>query len=268
MGQLELRLSGLWIYPCKSLAGMRVAKAEVVDRGLAHDRRFMLVRPSGVFVTQRELPPMALFGCEIEAGNLTVRAPDGASFTLPLGGLGGPVRSVRVWEDTLDAEDQGDEAAGFFSTRLGAELRLVRMPDDARRAADPDHARTGDLVSFADGFPFLLVTDGSLAAFAARFGAPPDVRRFRPNLVVSGAAPFAEDDWRALRIGGIVFHVKKPCSRCQIVNVDPDRGEAEKSALAVLSEFRRHGSSVLFGQNLVHDGSGVIEEGADVELLG
>lgn len=266
--QSRLRISQLWIYPVKSLAGLRVPVAEVVDRGLAHDRRFMLVRPSGVFVTQRELPRMALLRTSIEGPQLTVRGPDGVAFAIPLEGLRGPTLGVRVWEDSLDAEDQGDEASRFFTERLGLELRLVRMPDDVRRAADPEHARAGDLVSFADGFPFLLVSEASLAAFADRFGAPPDARRFRPNLVVSGASAFAEDGWSALRIGPVTFHVEKPCSRCQIVNVDPDRGEANKSALAILSELRREGSSVLFGQNLVHDGRGSIREGEDVELLG
>jgi hypothetical protein len=265
---MKLRVSELWIHPVKSLAGLRVREAEVVARGLAHDRRFMLVRPSGVFASQRELPLMALFGTSLDGHRLTVRGPDDATLELPLEGLGGTTRTVRVWEDTLDAEDQGDGAARFFSKRLAAELRLVRMPDDARRPADPEHARPGDLVSFADGFPFLLVTEASLAAFATRFGAPPDVRRFRPNLVVSGAAPFAEDAWSAFRVGPVTFHVQKPCARCQIVNVDPDTGVPHKSALATLAELRRVGSSVMFGQNLVHDGAGVIREGDAVELIG
>ncbi|HJL19101.1 MAG TPA: MOSC N-terminal beta barrel domain-containing protein [Sandaracinaceae bacterium LLY-WYZ-13_1] len=259
-----LRLSELWIHPVKSLAGVRVPEAVVEDRGLRHDRRFMWVDPDGRFTTQRELPAMARLQPAIEGGRLLVRA-DGATLEVALDVDGAP-RTVEVWGDRVDAVDAGDEAAAFFRRHLGAGGRLVRMPDAARRAADPGHARPGDLVSFADGFPFLLVTDGSLAALNERLERPVDVRRFRPNLVVSGAAPFAEDAWSELRVGPVTFFPRKACSRCRIVDVDPDRGEPGRAVLAALARFRKSGSRVLFGQNLVHDGRGVLREGDPVEV--
>lgn len=258
-----MRLTQIWIHPVKSLAGFRVPEATVEDRGLRHDRRFMVVDPEGRFLTQRELPSMARLRAELDDGALWLVGPEGQSLEVPLDG-GADEREVVVWGDRVASVDLGEAAADFLRAQLGVEARLVRMPAATRRPVDPAYARPGDLVSFADGFPFLLVNEASLAALNERLAEPVDVRRFRPNLVVDGAPPFAEDDFGELAIGPVVFHARKGCGRCQIVNVDPDRGTRGKEPLATLSTFRRRGSQVVFGQNLVHDGVGVLREGDPV----
>lgn len=261
------RLAELWIYPVKSMAGVRVARAAVEARGLAGDRRFMVVDPAGRFLTQRELPPMARLRARLHGEWLHLEGPDGCGSRVPRV-PSGPTREVVVWDHRCAAVDAGDEVAAWLERSLGRPARLVYMPDDVRRPADLQHARQGDLVSFADGFPFLLATDASLAAVNAALPAPVDLRRFRPNLVLHGVeAPFAEDGWAELRIGELRFYPRKPCSRCPIVDVDPDAGERAPGVLSALSTLRRRGNRVDFGQNLVHEGEGVLEEGAPVEVV-
>lgn len=261
-----LRLAELWIHPVKSLAGRRVPEAVVEDRGLRHDRRFMVVDPDGRFLTQRTLPAMATLTAAVEGDLLILDGPAGAPLPLPLEG-GEVARAVTVWGDRVEALDMGDDAAAWLRDRLGVDARLVRMPQGTRRSSErARHA--GDVVSFADAFPFLLLTEASIEALNARLDVPVDARRFRPNLVVAGATPFAEDGWTTLSIGSVTFHVSKPCARCQIVNVDPDRGVATKEPLATLASFRKEGSNVMFGQNLVHDGEGTIRVGDRVDARG
>jgi uncharacterized protein YcbX len=262
---MALTLREIWIYPVKSLAGVRVRRARVEDRGLEDDRRFMIVDAKGRFLTQRQHPRMASMRATIEADALVLHAASDAPLrVLP---TEGDEREVIVWDDRVTAIDAGDEAARFIDRALGTvSARLVRMPERTRRPADPEHARPGDLVSFADGFPFLLVTDGSLATVNERLELPIDARRFRPNLVIAGADPFAEDSWREIDIGPIRFFPRKPCGRCEIVDVDPDTGQSDGRVLSVLASFREVGNRVLFGQNLVHDGHGTIEEAAEVAI--
>ena len=169
-----------------------------------------------------------------------------------------------MWDDVVHAVDAGDPVAEFLSEHLAAPVRLVRMPRETVRAADPSHARPADRVGFADGFPFLLTSVESLGALNARLDDPVCMRRFRPNFVVAGDRPFAEDAWRGIEVGALTFHAVKACSRCSIVDVDPDAGTRGRGVLTALAGFRARGSAVLFGQNLVHDGPGVLREGMRV----
>ena len=257
-----IRLVEIRVYPVKSLAGVRVEEAEVDDRGLAADRRFMVVDPRGRFVTQREHPSLALVRATIDGGALVLRSGDDEVRVAR--DAEGPTVDVTVWQDTVAAVDAGDEAAALLGRHVGAEVRLVRMPEATRRRADPEHAREGDLVSFADGFPFLLASTASLAALNERLDAPVDMRRFRPNLVIEGVGPFEEDALGTFTVGEVTFHAKKDCGRCAVVDVDPDRGERRGDVLAELGRFRREGKNVRFGQNLVHDGRGTLRVGMPV----
>lgn len=264
---MSLSLSQLWIYPVKSLAGVRVERARVERRGLArglvHDRRFMVVGADGEFLTQRQHPRMALVRVAVAEPYLRLEALSCAPIHVPLVPEGS-AREVRVWGDTCAAIDAGDDVASWISAFVGCTARLVYMPESTERGADRPYAREGDLVSFADGFPFLLLGEASIEALNERLSQQVDVRRFRPNLVVRGAPPFAEDGWRELVIGSVRFLPCKPCGRCTVVNVDPDRGERSKEPLATLASFRTREGRVLFGQNLVHDGEGEIAEGDPV----
>lgn len=262
-----IELAAIWIYPVKSLAGVRLDVGHVGPLGLAGDRRFMIVDAAGRFLTQREHPSLARLGASIEGDDVVIRAADGDALRLPTeGGAHEHEREVVVWKDRLVALDQGDDAAAWLASRIEHEARLVRMSPHVERRADPRFARETDRVAFADGFPFLLLSEESLADLNARLEDPVDMRRFRPNLVVRGATPFAEDRWRTLAIGPITFHVTEGCSRCAIVSVDPDRGVRQKEPLATLGTYRMRDKAVWFGQNLVHDGEGPIHVGDPVTV--
>lgn len=267
-----LHVAEIWIHPVKSLGGYRVASAEVDERGLVGDRRFMLVDAAGVFVSQRTCASMAGVAARASGGFVELRAAGRPPLRVAVDVEGEP-REVRIWRDTLSALDAGPEAAGWLSEALGREVRLVRLPPSVRRPVASPPARPFDQVALADAFAFLLISDASLVAVAARVALPIDARRFRPSFVIGGVAEaFDEDRWVELEVGPLRLHPCKPCARCAIVDVDPDTGERATAAsgtsvLAALATLTRRDNEVFFGQNAVHDGAGTIREGDGVAVL-
>lgn len=265
-----LRLSALYRFPVKSLGGECLQRAAVGALGLAGDRRWMVVADSGRFLTQRQLPRMAQVTARWRDGvTLELRAPGQPSLTVAVPPADEALREVTVWRDSLAAPDAGDAAAQWLSEFLGLDCRLVHVPEARARQVDLAYARPGDRVGFADGFPLLLIGQASLDDLAARVGRPLEMLRFRPNLVIDGAAPYAEDGWGRLRIGEVEFERVKPCSRCAIPTLDPHTGERSDDGepLRTLATYRRDADGVYFGQNLIPRGSGVLEVGMPVELL-
>jgi uncharacterized protein YcbX len=137
----------------------------------------------------------------------------------------------------------------------------------SRRAVEPEFAQLSDQVSLADAFPFLLISEASLEDLNMRHDQPVTMEHFRPNLVVSGCEAFAEDQWQLIRIGEITFRVVKPCARCVIPNIDPETGQSNSKVLLTLSKYRRRGEKIYFGQNLLHDQLGELQEGMPIEVL-
>jgi uncharacterized protein len=262
-----MHLSGLYVYPIKSMGGIPLEAWDVDGRGLRYDRRWMLVDEDGWFISQRELPRMALIGVRIEPDRLVVVAPGMPLLELSLGTTTGKTIPARIWDDVVEASPVGDDADRWFGEFLGVRCRLVFLPDESVRPVDPDYGETGDQVGLADGFPFLLISEASLADLNARLEQPLPMNRFRPNLVIGGCEPFAEDGWSRVRIGSITFRVVKPCSRCAITTVDQTTVVAGKEPLRTLARFRKVGNKVLFGQNLIHDGTGTLLTGDPVEIL-
>lgn len=264
-----ITVTGLYRYPVKSCAGSAVEAVEVDQRGIRHDRELMLVDArSGLFLTQREHPRMALIRPSIAEGVLRAEAPGVAPLRLRLTRRGDP-RPVVIWRDRCAAVDQGDTAAAWFGAFLGVACRLVRMADGFVRRVDPTYAaEAGDQVGFADGYPFLLISVESLADLNARLDQPLPMNRFRPNIVVRGdGTAFAEDDWRRITIGEITFSIVKPCARCVITTTDQETAAVGKEPLATLATFRRAERGVFFGQNLVHAGTGTLRVGDAVGVL-
>lgn len=263
-----MRLAAIHVHPVKSARGIPVSRAEVGPTGLRHDRRWMIVDGSGRFVSQREDPRLGRIAPRLDehGDRLHLRAPGADELSLPLRPGPGERRAVTVWEDEVIARDCGDAAAAWLATVLGGPYRLVVLPDDSVRPVDPDHALPGDRVSFADGFPYLLATEASLDDLNRRAGTRLTMERFRPNLVIAGSAPFAEDAWSRITIGGVAFRVAKPCARCVVPTLDPDTREAGPEPLRTLATFRKVNGKVLFGQNLLPDGGGVVTVGDPVSV--
>jgi uncharacterized protein YcbX len=262
-----IRLSGLYVYPIKSCGGVAVEEWDVAERGLRHDRRWMLVDETGRFMSQRQSPRMAQVGVCFVPDGLAVSAPGMPSLEVPFRPPDGAPRLAQVWDDLVEVSTVGGEADRWFVKFLGVRCRLVYLPDRSPRLVDPDYGRVGDQVSLADAFPFHLISETSLAELNTRLEQPLPINRFRPNLVVGGCEPFAEDGWKMVRIGPITLRVVKPCARCAITTVDQRTATKTKEPLRTLAAFRREGNKVLFGQNLLHDGKGILRVGNLLEVL-
>jgi MOSC domain-containing protein len=261
-------LSQLHVYPIKSAGGIPLEASEVDGRGLRHDRRWMLVDEAGGFMSQRRFPRMALIRVRIEPDHLVVDAPQMPSLHVPLQPPDRKLRLAQVWGDLVEVLAVGGDADRWFGEFVGVRCKLVSLPDESIRPVDPAYGRRGDRVGLADGFPFLLVSEASLADLNARLERPVPMNRFRPNLVVRGCEPFAEDGWRLVRIGQITLRVVKPCARCAITTVDQRTAATGKEPLRTLATFRRvAGNKVLFGQNLIHDDTGTLHTGDPIQVV-
>lgn len=261
-------------FPVKSCRGESVDSAIVEPWGLRGDRRWMLVDDEGTVITAREVNRLVLVHPEITDGGLRVTAPD-----LPPLDVATPDPSaqtpVAIWSSRLDAVPAGPEADAWFSKALGTTARLVHLDDPLKRPTSPDFSEPDDRVSFADGYPLLLATEESLAALNDEVLASSDtgreplpMSRFRPNVVVSGVEPWAEDDWRRIRIGDATFRAVKGCARCVLTTIDPDTAVREKEPIRSLAKIRRWDGATWFGINLVPDTYGVtIRVGDEFEVL-
>ena len=225
----------------------------------------MLIDANGQFVTQREQSRLSLVDTTLEGESLKLAAPGLEPLALPLRHESGALRAVQIWlDEALGAVHA--QGSAWFSAYLGAPHQLVYMPDAHRRQVNPSRAKAGDIVAFADGYPFLVISEASLADLNARLETPLSMQRFRPNIVIGGTQPFAEDSYAQVRIGEISFRGPKRCERCVITTIDPETGEQGKEPLRTLSHYRREDGKVWFGMNLIHDNLGVLRVGDRVVL--
>ncbi len=262
------------VFPVKGMAGTAPSRALLQPWGLQHDRRWMVVDRTGRFLTQRVAPQMAVIQTEVTrlgatGSVLRLSHPDHGGIDIRVPGAEAPRLQVTVWRNTLQASLAEGAASAWISAVLGQDLRLVHMQDTSLRPINPAYGQPGESVSFADGYPVLLTSLGSLADLNARLARPVPIGRFRGNIVVGGAEAWAEDSWRLIRIGGAVLRVVKPCDRCIVTTVDqltglrPDRAEP----LRTLGTFRHDERGIMFGQNLVPAEMGQIAVGDEVEVL-
>jgi uncharacterized protein YcbX len=265
-----MKVTEINIYPIKSTRRIALPQSEVLPRGLPWDRRWMLVDAEGRFITARQYPTLALVQTNVKDDVMQVRAARRSMLQLPLQPPDGQITSVTVWHDVCDAVPAGAEADAWFSDYLGLSCRLVQMSDELVRGVNPDYGQAGDEVSFADGFPLLLISEASLNDLNSRLQTPVSMRRFRPNLVVDGERAYQEDQWRRIRVGDVEFEGVKNCSRCVFTTIDPDTGvrHPDKEPLRTLGRYRRKPQGgVYFGQNLIPRSGGVIHVGDKVEIL-
>lgn len=264
-----MKISGLFVYPVKSLAGIPLESAKVERRGLEFDRRWMLIDRSNKFLTQREFPRMALISTSVEGGGVRFEF-GGRQLTVPSVPDTENILTVEVWNSRVPASIYEDSVNEWFSDALGADIRLVAMPESTRRAVNADFAiREDDHVSFADGYPVLLIGQASLDDLNSRLENPVPMNRFRPNIVVEGADAFAEDGWKKIRVGESVFDVVKPCARCVMTTIDQATGDKTGvEPLKTLATYRTINGGVIFGQNLIAEREGgTIRVGDELEII-
>lgn len=264
-------LSALYRYPVKSGQAQSLVESRLDALGLEGDRRWMVVeQDSGRFLTQRAWPQLGrLKAIEDDQGGLMLAAPGMPLLHVPVPAPDDALRGVTIWRDTLRVPDAGDAAAQWLSRWLEKPVRLVHCPRQRARLLPSGYGLDTDRAAFPDGFPVLLIGQASLDELNRRIGRPMQMLRFRPNLVIEGAAPFAEDGWTRIRIGALTLRVLKPSVRCIFTTLDPDTGERspDREPLTTLKRFRERDGDVLFGQNLAVDGRGRLEVGMPVEIL-
>jgi uncharacterized protein len=259
-------LSDIYIYPVKSLAGIRVASWPVVKTGLQHDRNWMLIDSERQFLSQRRLPRMALIKTAITDNQLILTTPSMDRLSLELNPKTGEVINSTIWHDQVATLAVSDAADEWLSRFLQMDCQLVYQPETAIRPVNPDFARAEDQCALSDGFPFLVISENSLAALNKAMQLDLPMARFRPNLVISGCESYAEDSWREITIGDIGFRLPKPCSRCSVPTINPETAETGKEPLATLNKLRKWDNKVYFGQNALHDRCGILSVGDVVEV--
>ena len=259
-------LSAITLYPVKSLAGISVTHWPVTKTGLLYDRKWMLIDEAAQFLSQRKLPKMALIKTALTETHLILSAPDMENLSLTLTPTGGAIISSTIWHDQCDARSVSREADQWLSQFLKQDCRLVYQPDEMIRQVDPHYANHNDTVAFADGFPFLIISENSLASLNQAMQLNLPMTRFRPNLVISGCPGYAEDSWREISIGAIDFRLTKPCSRCSVPAIDPETAQTGKEPLTTLSRIRKWENKIYFGQNALHNQSGTLSVGDTVQV--
>lgn len=248
----EKRVSGLFVYPIKSLGGIAMAEVEVGIRGFKNDRRWMLVDPDGTFLSQRTYPKMALLKPELTGDQLTIHCLDQPIEPLKIPAAPptyAETLHVSVWDSQCQAVCIGKEQDEWFSTALNTACRLVYMPDTVIRPINPKYARQQEYVSFADGYPYLIIGEAALADLNGRLEQRVPMDRFRPNIVYRGGKPYEEDHWQTFRMGALTFRGIKPCPRCQITTIDQKTAVTGKEPLKTLAKYRRQNNEVCFGLN-------------------
>ncbi|MEX0603170.1 MAG: MOSC N-terminal beta barrel domain-containing protein [Marinobacter sp.] len=260
-----MQVQSLYYYPVKSLPGINVERLELDDFGPVGDRRWMITDQFGQFITQRNYPALARVGISVDAGVVSIEVPDQGRFRLI---ASAEAHNVMVWNDWIEAERAEAGPAEGLSNYLGIKVDVVYMPDRTFRIVDRVWVKERRRVGFADGFPFLIVNQASLDELNTRLEDSIDIRRFRPNIVVTGAEPWAEDHWGVLLIGSVRFSLVKPCSRCVLTTVDPDTGTkaADQQPLRTLGSYRRQPGGVIFGMNAIHGGEGPVVLGDAVSF--
>jgi uncharacterized protein YcbX len=262
----DITLSAITLYPVKSLAGISVNSWPVIRTGLQYDRQWMLIDADSRFLSQRTLPKMALIQTALTDTHLILSADGKDDLLLALAPLGGEIIESQIWDDKCAATSVSIEADQWLSDFLKLNCRLVYQPETLIRSVDTHYAQPTDTVAFSDGFPFLLISESSLASLNKDMALNLPMTRFRPNLVVSGCASYAEDSWREISLGAIDFRLPKPCSRCSVLVINPETAEIDKEPLRTLNRTRKWQNKVYFGQNALHDQLGQLTIGDRVRI--
>ena len=268
----SLSLTGLYLYPVKSLGGYAVPAADVTPRGLRYDRRWLLVDERNRFMTQRQRPELALLAlAPVHDGFLIHhrQRPELLSLFIPFEATPDRTLFVTIWDDTAWAWRGTPEADDWLTEALGLRCRLVYMSDIVRREVEPTLNPEGRLVSFADGYPYLLAGETALADLNTRLAQPVPMNRFRPNLVFRGGAPYDDDTWEDFQIGDVVFRAVRGCGRCVLTTIDQQTAIKNPvgDPLRTLATYRQTEGSTLFGQNVTGPLAGHLRVGDAVRVL-
>ena len=263
MSRNKLIVTDLYVYPIKSLGGISIESSLIQERGLLHDRSWVLIDENNRFITQREIPGLVFFSTEIKESFLKVfDKRDPSDYILvDLFPQVGELVSVQIWDDTCDSILVSAEASNWFSAKLDMKLRLAYMPASTKRLVDPKYAKEDEVTGFSDGYPILMIGTASLEDLNSRLAQPIGMDRFRPNIVFSGGEPFEEDLIIDFIINGVMMRGVKPCARCIMTTTNQQTAERSKEPLNTLSTYRKNENKIYFGKNVLAKGLGYINVG-------
>lgn len=267
-----IKVSNLFVYPIKSLGGYECSSSVVTDRGLEFDRRWMLVDIDNRFISQREFPPLSLLSTKMGNDVITVqhKTKPEININIPIHQYTETTSSVRIWDDTVIVNTVNQEVDAWFSDILSRKCRLVYMTDASQRMVETKYAHNSEITSLSDGYPFLIISKGSLDNLNSRLlktqdfvSLPLPMNRFRPNIVIEGCEPYYEDKMKSFFINDINFFGVKLCGRCVVTTINQDTAEKNEQTepLRTLATYRNFNRKICFGQNLLHNGEGIISVG-------
>ena len=263
-----MQVSQLYIYPIKSLGGVALTEAVVTERGFEHDRRWMLIDENNRFLSQREVTQMALLKVGLKSDGLLVTyTKTGKNILIPFKPLTNESCEVIIWDDICTAIYVGTGADEWFTKIIGLKCRLVYMPDSSNRQVDERYAPTGQITSFSDAYPFMMLGQATLDDLNNRLAEALPTDRFRPNIVFTGGKPFEEDKLDHFTIGNINFNGVKLCARCVLTTINQTDGSKSKEPLKTLASYRSKNNKIYFGQNLIHVGNGTIAIGDFITVI-
>ncbi|MBT1702078.1 MOSC domain-containing protein [Chryseosolibacter indicus] len=268
-----LTLSEIWIYPIKSLGGIKLNSAKVLEKGLALDRRWMLVDEYGTFLTQRVYSTMAFFKLSLDHDRITItyknphQSTESPSLIIDTNAPAlGEVLKAKIWDDDIEVVEVDTKISEWFSSLLNFKCKLVNFPENKPRAVDARYKVNEENVSLADAYPFLIIGQASLDYLNDKLAEPLPMNRFRPNFVFDGGEPYEEDNWRHFSIGKNRFVAVKPCARCVLTTVNQDTAVKGPEPLATLAKYRKRDNKIYFGQNLVALDQGIVNVGDTIIL--
>ena len=258
------QLLALIQYPIKSLSGLMLQSCEATPIGLSNDRRWMLVEEDGQFVSQRKDPKLACLSVEQKGQGWRVSHPEHGEIWVPTRIESSRHFNVSIWGDEVDGVYDPQIGDAFFSAFLNRPVRFVYHDRPDSRPVSTQNTVDTHFVGFADGFPYLILSQASIDSCAKLSEQPVDWRRFRPNIILSSPTPFAEDHWSEIRIAGAQFSLVKPCPRCVMINVNPETGEKDMSLLSLLKKTRKQEKGIMVGQNALCIRPGLLSVGDTV----
>ena len=265
---MSLVLSHIFIYPIKSLGGISVDSAYADKQGLKYDRRYLLVDETGMFITQRDFPQLALLKLSIiENGFNVLNTTDNSHTVIPFESDSKENLNVKIWDDVCNAVMVSKDLNNWFSSAINKKCSLVYMSDDEKRLVEKKYINEEHIVSFADAYPFLIIGQASLEDLNSRLQRPVPMNRFRTNFVFTGGNPYEEDYWKDFKISDAKFKAVKPCARCVITTTDQDTAERSVEPLKTLSDYRKVNNKVMFGMNVVCNKPGIVSINQKIELF-
>jgi uncharacterized protein YcbX len=262
-----INVTHIFIYPIKSLQGVELDKADVLQKGFKYDRRWMIVDSENLLVTQRTHPKLSQIKLEINGESIILGYEGKEDITIPLILSSGDPLRVTVWNDEVDAISENSAVSDWISSTVGMSCKLVFMPENGQRLINPNKARNGEHVSFADGYPYLVLGQASLDDLNSRLDIELPMNRFRPNIVVKGTTPYEEDSWVDFKIGDLLFYGTGACKRCVFTTIDQVTGQKGAEPLKTLATFRKEGKEVIFGLNAIATDDGVISVGDELVVV-